>query len=379
MNPMMHQRIQRPQQQQAGPVKPVTTKTGGTSRTFGADITNRTQQMRPADSKLKKPAGGIAQTFSKPNPPTLPTRTATGFLATSTPQMEAFLDNDSDIFAGLSLDEETKEPEDPNQMAPEYIEDIMEYFKATESRRLPSPAYMAKQQEISQKMREILVDWLIEVHWKFKLSHETLFLAVNYLDRFLERRAVGKKKLQLVGCSALLLASKYEEIYPPEIQDFVYISDQACSRQEILAMEQIMLATLKFNLTIPTSLRFVERYSKMGTDNQNDKAFFHLSNYLVELTLQRYGFLRFLPSQISASAVLLARLAMGQTSWTAKLTKTTGYTPQLLQNTIAAMCDAAYSTSKHRAVQKKYSRSEFSGVARIKIKAPTAAELSPLL
>ena len=89
---------------------------------------------------------------------------------------------------------------------------------------------MANQKEINDKMRAILVDWLIEVHSKFKLQKETLFLTINIIDRFLEKTIVSKSKLQLVGVTALLIASKYEEIYPPEVKDFVYITDRAYSK-----------------------------------------------------------------------------------------------------------------------------------------------------
>jgi hypothetical protein len=79
-------------------------------------------------------------------------------------------------------------------------------------------------------MRAILVDWLIEVHLKFKLKSETLFLTVNLIDRFLERQKVSRNKLQLVGVTAMMIASKYEEIYPPQIGDFAYITDKAVSK-----------------------------------------------------------------------------------------------------------------------------------------------------
>jgi len=87
-------------------------------------------------------------------------------------------------------------------------------------------------------MREILVDWLVEVHLKFKLLQETLYLTVNIIDRFLEKENVMRNKLQLVGVTAMLIASKYEEIYPPIVTDFVYITDNAYSKKEILEMEE---------------------------------------------------------------------------------------------------------------------------------------------
>lgn len=86
-------------------------------------------------------------------------------------------------------------------------------------------------------MRAILVDWIIEVHLKFKLLPETLFITVSLIDRYLEQVQIKRTNLQLVGVTAMLIASKYEEIYAPEVKDFVYITDNAYTKDEILQME----------------------------------------------------------------------------------------------------------------------------------------------
>ena len=79
-------------------------------------------------------------------------------------------------------------------------------------------------------MRAILIDWLVEVHMKFRLVPETLYLCVNIIDRYCSIQEVRRSQLQLVGVTALFLACKYEEIYPPEVRDCVcllYTSDAA--------------------------------------------------------------------------------------------------------------------------------------------------------
>jgi len=96
---------------------------------------------------------------------------------------------------------------------------------------------MRNHRDINEKMRAILVDWIIEVHLKFKLKPETLFLCINYMDRFLEKQQINRYKLQLVGVGAMLVASKFEEIYSPTFKDFVFITDDAYSSQEIFNME----------------------------------------------------------------------------------------------------------------------------------------------
>jgi len=104
----------------------------------------------------------------------------------------------------------------------------------TEDLFLAKDGYMAIQTEINEKMRAILVDWLVEVHAKFKLLPETIFLTINLIDRYLQSEKVGRDKLQLVGVAAMLIATKYEEIYAPEVRDFVFISDNAYNQKQIL-------------------------------------------------------------------------------------------------------------------------------------------------
>ena len=86
-------------------------------------------------------------------------------------------------------------------------------------------------------MRAILIDWLIDVHIKFKLWPETLFLTIHLIDRLCEFTKVKKSEMQLVGISAMLIAAKYEEIYPPTLKDFVYICNNGFSASQILGME----------------------------------------------------------------------------------------------------------------------------------------------
>jgi len=108
---------------------------------------------------------------------------------------------------------------------------------------------MKRQSDITESMRAILVDWLIDVHLKFKLLNETLFLTVNILDRYLSVVSnLARSKLQLVGVASMLISTKYEEIYPPTVKDYVYITDSAYTKEEILKMESHILSALDFNI-----------------------------------------------------------------------------------------------------------------------------------
>merc|ERR1711936_1129901 len=119
---------------------------------------------------------------------------------------------------------------------------------------------------ILPKMRTVLVDWLIQVHSQFNLLQETLYLTVAILDRFLQDTAckIERKQLQLVGVAAMFIASKYEEMYAPEIGDFVYITDRAYTEPQIREMEMKILSTLSFDLGRPLPLHFLRRNSKAG-------------------------------------------------------------------------------------------------------------------
>lgn len=140
------------------------------------------------------------------------------------------------------------------QKAAEYLRDVQTFMKRAEGVNSATFGYMELQQEVSERMRAILVDWLIEVHFKFKLFPETLFLTINLLDRFMAKVQVSKDQLQLVGITAMLLASKYEEIYAPEISDFTYITDNAVSAEEIREMERHMVTALDFDFQTQSSL-----------------------------------------------------------------------------------------------------------------------------
>jgi len=265
--------------------------------------------------------------------------------------------------ADLNLDQVDAADVDNPQMVAEYVNDIMIYLKKIEGLRHPSATYMAKQVDINARMREILIDWLIEVHFKFKLCTETLFLTINIIDRFLERRAVSRTKLQLVGCTAMLIASKYEEIYAPEVRDFVYISDRAYTKDQILAMESIMLNTLNFYITVPSTLRFGERFCKVGKSNTRQT---HLVNYLMELTCQEYKFIKYLPSLIAASAVYLANTMTHATPWSETLESHTTYDEPALKACLQDLYDlATKQPTKYRAVRKKYANKKFDEVAHI--------------
>ncbi|GFS39389.1 cyclin B2;2 [Actinidia rufa] len=204
----------------------------------------------------------------------------------------------------------------------------------------------------------------MEVHHKFELRDETLFLTVNIIDRFLAQQAVVRKKLQLVGLVAMLLACKYEEVSVPVVEDLVFISDKAYSRKEVLEMEKWMLNTLQFNMSVPTPYVFMKRYLKAA---QSDKKLELLSFFLMELCLVEYEMLKFPPSVLAAAAVYTAQCTLyGFKQWSKTCEWHTTYSEdQLLEcSKLIVSFHQKASTGRLTGVHRKYCASKFGHAAK---------------
>jgi hypothetical protein len=173
---------------------------------------------------------------------------------------------------------------------------IIKNSKKVEKKFMPNSDYMKYQPDINKKMRAILIDWLIDVHNKFKLVSKTLFLTVNIIDRFLTVKSISRQKLQLLGISAMLIASKYEEIYAPETRDFVYITDSAYTKEDIFRMENLICETLKYDFSSPSLLNILVYNMKKSQENKKTICF---SWYCAEITLIEYDFLKYTTSFVA--------------------------------------------------------------------------------
>mmetsp|Transcript_8666 Transcript_8666/g.10119 ORF Transcript_8666/g.10119 Transcript_8666/m.10119 type:complete len:387 (+) Transcript_8666:224-1384(+) len=268
--------------------------------------------------------------------------------------------NPSSYQFGPSDNIDERDAEDP-LCATEYVQDMYHHFRGKEGITSVRPLYMENQTHINERMRSILVDWLVEVHLKFKLVPETLYLTINLIDRYLERQEVSRPRLQLIGVTSLLIASKYEEIYPPELRDLVYICDRAYTRTEIIDMEETILKTLEYNITIPSAHAFLVRFLKAA---HADKRIVQLSCFILDGTLQSYNLLHFLPSQLAAAAVFIARRTVGRNSWSPTLLKYANYREEeIMPIAKAVMTAKANAAQELRAVNKKYTSSRYGGVA----------------
>jgi len=253
--------------------------------------------------------------------------------------------------------------DDPQAVA-EYVNEIYEYLMMKEKDRV-DPGYIRTQPHVTEKMRAILVDWLVEVHRMFKLLPETLFLGVAIIDRYLSLKHITQDMLQLVGITAMLIASKYEEIYAPECNDFVYISDGAYTKHQILQMEQTILNTLNFNITHPSSLHFLRRYSKAGG---SDYTLHTICKYLIELVLIDVKFLKYPPSLLAAASVYLGRAMTGKSPlWTPTLLHYSTYMENVVRDCALEMNELLKKShsSSLKAIRKKYSSPKFGQVAEL--------------
>lgn len=271
----------------------------------------------------------------------------------------------------VMLDVDAKHKDDELYVA-EYCRDIFQWIKKIESKYLPDPDYMPIQTDVNEKMRAILIDWLIEVHHKFKLSAEVLYLSVNIVDRYLAEKVISRKKLQLVGVTAMLIASKYEEIYPPELSDFEYITDNAYNREEIMEMEILILNQLQFNVSVPTAGVFLNRYLA-AAQVETDSVQWRVAHMLVELTLHEFKMMKHTPSRLACSAVYLSNRIFIETRsrsgnpepWSKYMVDFTSFTEVDIRpcskEVLQILCNVERNNMK--AVYKKYSKPQYGEVA----------------
>jgi len=267
------------------------------------------------------------------------------------------------------VDIDKKDYENP-QLCAEYTQDMYAYLRTVE----PLSAVKANHLlgcSINDKMRAVLVDWLVEVQLQFKLLQETLFSTISIVDRFLavEGLTITRSKLQLVGVAAMFLASKVEEVYAPACSDFVYITDHAYTEDAIKQMEMKILQTLKFNLFEPLSLHFLRRYSKAG---DVDVLQHSLAKFAIELALVEYELVPVPGSKLAASALCLSLMLLEpqekQSSvWGETLVYYSGYSKEELMPTVLRLAKTIsgsfLKSNKMEAIRNKYRGVKFMKVA----------------
>uniref|UniRef100_H3D687 Cyclin-A2 n=1 Tax=Tetraodon nigroviridis TaxID=99883 RepID=H3D687_TETNG len=364
---------------QSSPPKPLSSKNEDPSKSCFEKQADKpaTFQIHVDEPDTKKPPQVVQPVKAKSSTEESPLAISNAVTRLRQPLARIDVPLAMDVSFDSPMDMSVVEGEDkpaPVNEVPEYAAEIHAYLREMELKTRPKAAYMKKQPDITVSMRAILVDWLVEVGEEYKLQNETLYLAVNYIDRFLSSMSVLRGKLQLVGTAAMLLASKFEEIYPPEVAEFVYITDDTYTKKQVLRMEHLVLKVLSFDLAAPTVNQFLTQYflhQSVGKQVEN------LAMYLGELSLvDSDPFLKYLPSQTAAAAFVLANNTVTGGSWSKSLVEATGYTLEDLLPCIEDLHKLYLNAPQHaqQAVREKYKGSKYMEIS--VIEAPTKLQLN---
>ncbi|KAF3908703.1 Cyclin-B2-1 [Arthrobotrys entomopaga] len=265
-----------------------------------------------------------------------------------------------DICSHPSFKDTVLDDGDPSYVA-DYADEILAYLMELDLNYLAHPHYMANQTELRWDMRSTLIDWLIEVHERFQMVSEVLFNAVNIIDRFLSKKIIPVHQLQLVGITALLIAAKLEEIYPPSMDSFVFMVDDAYSADEIRACEAYMLKTLQWEINSPGPMNFL-RYISTADEYQWDIR--ALAKYFLEASLMDKRFVGTPISYTAAASYYLAMIMLNEGDWNVKHIHYSGYTAEQLKPAIEVLIEMmGLPQIHHPATFNKYSDKKFKRVA----------------
>ena len=243
----------------------------------------------------------------------------------------------------------------------EYSKEIIVNLKQEESILEPSKDFMKHQPDLTAHSRGILINWLVSVHRYLKLLPETFYISVSIIDRYLQKKAISKYQLQLLGIASLFLSAKYEEIYPPEFSRFLKVIENAYSKSQIFMMEKEILKVLDFKLTIPTPWVFYQKFSESGALQKTENC---MGQYVLELTQLEITMMKYKPSVKAASAVLIAQKHVKKES-TWKLQNATGYTENELKECVFEMIGLVQLARFHplKAVRDKYASQDLDAVS----------------
>ncbi|KAI3460182.1 hypothetical protein Pfo_016845 [Paulownia fortunei] len=273
---------------------------------------------------------------------------------------------------GIDLDAKCDDP----QMCGAYVSDIYEYLHnmEMEAKRRPLSDYLEKiQKDVTANMRGVLIDWLVEVAEEYKLLSDTLYLTVSYIDRFLSMNVINRQRLQLLGVSSMLIASKYEEISPPHVEDFCYITDNTYRKEEVVKMEADVLKSLRFEMGNPTVKTFLRKFTRIVQEDYENSSLQleFLGYYLAELSLLDYGCVKFLPSLVAASVMFLSRFTLQPNlhPWSLALQRHSGYKAADLKECVCILHDLQLSKrgSSLVAVREKYKQHKFKCVSTLSL------------
>ncbi|GAA5906207.1 hypothetical protein JCM6882_006076 [Rhodosporidiobolus microsporus] len=195
----------------------------------------------------------------------------------------------------------------------EYREDVRAYMYEMQSKTMANAELIDQQPELKWYMRGFLVDFLVEIHLQHRLRPETLYLALNIVDRYVSKRIVFKKHYQLVGCAALWIAAKFEDAKDrvPTLPELVEMCSNAYDEKAFVQMEGHVLSTIQWIIGHPTAEAWLRLACVAGA--VEDARTQHVARFLMELTLFHREFIQFYTSDIAMASLLLARYMLGKT------------------------------------------------------------------
>jgi hypothetical protein len=213
---------------------------------------------------------------------------------------------------------------------------------------MPNRDYMRSQPHINAQMRHMLNDWLIQMHLEFSLKRETLFLTVNIADRYLSATVVLPQHLQLVGVAAMLVASKFEEVNPPEVKRLAYYTANAYTCEEIIKREAAILRTLGFEVASPTAAHFLVHFQMASPPLPGERgspaaasrgdACSDLEWHLLEKALLEYCMVGYCPSKLAAAALMLSgELSGRRQAWPDALARISGHSRESLEPCVSEL------------------------------------------
>jgi len=189
----------------------------------------------------------------------------------------------------------------------QYAKDLFSYLRTREHAILYNERGREEQMDVSSVDREKVIEWISEMQTRFKLRDETLYLAVNIFDRYLQTGQIKDNQYFLIGIASILIASKYEEIYPPHLKQLLLHIDTTA--KEVHAMELKVLKALNFDISVPTVLVFLERHKKFFSCDENR---FNLALYVCEGQLLSGIMSKYKPSLLAVTGLYIAERAMNK-------------------------------------------------------------------
>lgn len=244
-------------------------------------------------------------------------------------------------------------------MVSEYSNEFFDNLRDNEFKYSVDPMTIQETQtEFTWDDRKYLIQWIIKLHYRFRMTLETLYLTVNIVDRFLSMKHVSPEKTELIGATALFIAAKYEEVHPPNMEQLRYCCGNKFEANTIREAESYIISTLDFELNFGGPLSFLRRISKADLYELEIRTF---AKYFLELTLMDHRFIGSPMSWLAVGATYIAKKLIDPNSvWTDVHVYYGGYTEEQLKPLMQAIKECCVDfENHHKIIYWKYSDKKY--------------------